>query len=82
MAEIVTITGHDCDPRKASQNVICLLEELLERANAGEITGIAVVSIQFDRTVAEGYAGQVAQSAVIGALTCLAMDLAYERSTP
>lgn len=75
MAEIVTMEGFSCDPRQANAEVVRVLEEILERAKSGDIIGIAIAGINFDRSVFDAYSGQASQAAVIGSMFRLATEL-------
>lgn len=76
--EIVTLNGDSCDPREASEMVVSMLEGLLERAKAGQITGAITVCLEFDGGAGFGYAGQYAHITMIGmmqkALTAVTLD--------
>lgn len=76
--EIVSIHGHNCDPRQAADSVVKLLENCLERARAGELVGVAIAGMHFDMSTMQACAGQCSTPATIGALFQLATRLANE----
>lgn len=77
MSKVVTIYGDSCDPREANEKVVVTLEDLLERARAGEIIGVVAVAVEFgEATTWSASAGQTDCNFVIGALFRLASDIA------
>jgi len=77
-ASIVTIYGEDCDPRRASDDVVRVLEDALERARSGELIAIAFAGLHHDRSTATCRAGMYACSAMIGAAYCVLQDVERE----
>jgi hypothetical protein len=74
MAEVVSIHGGPLDLRKASNNVVTLLEEKLEQAKSGEITGIAMAFTYFDRSSGHRRCGFV-DTQLVGSTAVLLHDL-------
>jgi hypothetical protein len=74
MAEVVSIYGEQLDPRKASDDVVAMLEEKLEQARAGELTGIAMAFTYFDRSSGHRRCGFV-EPALIGSTAVMLHDL-------
>lgn len=74
-SKVVTIYGDDCDPRKASDQVVKALKDLLERAEAGEIIGVVAVGVDFGANWAGTIcAGQIDYGIVTGALQRLVIQ--------
>ena len=77
-ANIVTIYGEDCDPRKASEDVVRALEEALARARSGELIAIAFAGLNHDRSTATCRAGLYACTAMVGAAYCVLQEVERE----
>jgi hypothetical protein len=75
-SNVVTIYGDDCDPRVSVAAVVTALEQMLERARAGEIIGIAIAALHFDKSTGHICAGQSTHLALIGGLVKLTNELA------
>jgi hypothetical protein len=67
-SNVVTIYGNDCDPRVAAVDVVTALEATLERARAGELIGIVIVGLHFDKSTGSVCAGQSRHNALVGAV--------------
>lgn len=68
MSEVVRINGCPVHhPGHPDENVINRLEELLEMAKAGEITGIAYAIRFFDQACGDSYIGEL-DTKTVGAL--------------
>ena len=67
-AEIVTLYGQCCDPRVSSKRVVAMLEDALERARAGEITGIAMALINYDKSSGYITAGMTNSVTLLGSV--------------
>jgi hypothetical protein len=72
-AKIVNLFGETSDPRIASNDVVALLDDKLEKAEAGEIVGLAVAFCYFDGSVGREMAGMI-PSALVGSLYHLLDD--------
>lgn len=73
-AEIRSITGDVIDLRQANENVVLRLRELLERAESGEIIGLAAVSIYYDLATSHCTVGAVGVKA-LGEITLMAQEI-------
>lgn len=76
-AKIVGLFGDDTIVvgHAPNENVVELCEELLARARAGEIIGLAGVEVYRDMACATVSAGQMVYSRVIGQLEVMQFDL-------
>jgi len=78
-SKVVTINGGEAaDPRSPRQDVIEELKDLLQRAEAGEIVGVAVVSYYWDGGVAPQINGITDTYKMAGALQMLVGRLTAE----
>jgi hypothetical protein len=75
-SNVVTIYGDDCDPRIASEQVIALLEDALQRAKSGEIVGVAIAAVHFDKSTGRNAAGQYNCCSLIGEMYKLLREIA------
>jgi len=74
-AKVVSLRGVNRDPRTASDDVVEMLEEQLERARSGEVVGMATAFLYFDGSI--GYDSKGLSSAtLIGATYQLLNSLA------
>jgi hypothetical protein len=67
-SKIVTIYGENCDRREASEEVVLLLKEALERAESGEIIGLGLVVVNYDGSTSDLKRGQTNSVGFIGAV--------------
>lgn len=75
MSEVVSLTGGLTHQREVVPNCVSVLEDLLERARAGEIVGVAVAGLYYDATAAYWVGGRVGGYGMIGALEMIRADL-------
>ena len=80
MSKIVTIHGEDCDPRKAADTVVEALKYMLERAEAGQITGLVAIALEFDGSTGSCISGQARCNAVVGSMFRTLNELARDIS--
>lgn len=59
--------------------IVTALEELLERARAGEITGVAVIALTTDNGVMTGWSGDCPTCVTLGAIKFLEVDFINAR---
>jgi hypothetical protein len=77
-SNVVTIYGNGCDPRKASADVVDALEVALDRARAGEIVGIVIAGLHYDKSTGRVIAGQATDSALVGCLCKVLNELSRD----
>lgn len=75
MSEVVSLTGGLTHQREVVPGCVSVLEDLLERARAGEIVGVAVAGLRYDATAAYRVGGRVGGYGMIGALEMIRADL-------
>lgn len=71
MSKVVSLDGTDITPSVMSADVVEMLEELLDRARAGAIQGVAVALVKDDGNLATRWAGvtnAIPMAAAIGRL--------------
>ena len=71
MSKVITMQGHDISPEAMDANLVAMLEELLERAKAGNLQSVAVALVRADGNVGTRWAGgsdTIAMAAAIGRL--------------
>lgn len=75
MTRVVSLYGGPTGERAPVDNCVLALEELLAKARAGEVVGVAVACLHFDRLASYHVAGQVGGYGIIGALEVAKVDL-------
>lgn len=77
MSKIVSLAGDPLpDNREPQQQLVAYLREVLEKAESGEIQGVALVHLDYDRTANWAVAGLIGGYTLLGAATALHSFLA------
>lgn len=72
---VVSMDGHPiAAPGEPDDNVVACLRDLLAQAEAGELAGIAVARLHYDKGVTWGWVGH-STPALCGALRILEADI-------
>jgi hypothetical protein len=75
MTKVASLFGGPTGERETDQSCIETLEEWLEMARSGEIVGVVVVGLRFDRTTFSECSGMAGGYSMIGALEVAKADL-------
>lgn len=75
MAEVISMCGQMVPASEPDTDTIWLLEDILERAKAGEIVGVYIAALHHDATASWSRAGMVGPYSFLGALTAAQADL-------
>lgn len=75
MTNVISAFGHPTGERQVSDALVASLEEWLERARSGEITGMAGAFLHCDGMASYSVAGLVGGFALIGALEIAKAEL-------
>lgn len=76
MAEVIGINGHvSHQSRQPSQPLIETLQDWLDRAQAGELQGVAIASLFADNSAAWTIVGRVGGLQMLGALDMCKAEL-------
>jgi hypothetical protein len=75
MGDVKSLHGAQVQDGTPNQGCVDKLRDLLERAEAGEITGIALAALHSDNTASSCVAGMIGPSALLGQLRMAEHDL-------
>lgn len=75
MSKVASLFGGPTGAPEPNTSCIAALEELLEKAKAGEVVGVAVACLHYDRLASYHIAGQVGGYGIIGAIESAKVDL-------
>ena len=81
-SNVVSLHGGPTGERKPSPMCIEAIEEVLELAKAGEITGVAIASVYFDGRSDYRLSGFVGGYGLLGAVTMLQADIVAINQEP
>lgn len=76
MSSVFSITGGELhDPREPNEALIKSLENVLEMARSGELSGVAIVCAYFDKSVQRIRCGEYPVTTMVGAMQQLSFDI-------
>lgn len=65
--KVVSLRGQPTGERKVNANAVAAAQRLLEQAQAGEVIGVAVVTLHYDSAAAFDMAGKLGGYSMLGA---------------
>lgn len=75
MGEVRSLYGGDVNGLEPNESCVKVLRELLDMAEAGEITGIACAKLHGDNTGSYTIAGMIGPYSLLGALDMMQSEL-------
>ena len=75
MAEVKSLFGGPTGEKQVNDNVVFVIEDLLQRAKAGEIIGITAAYIDEDGTAAYSFGGLTHGYGILGAMSRMVYEI-------